>query len=632
MTPWRAGNLRRYAAARVMKTSVSWSPTPSVNVVSVQRGEQAWTVTVDSRQPTSCPGCGTQSKSASQRLLANASRSIRSGGTGIINARLARWRCRSQRCDRRIFTERLPGLAAPFARQTARLAGIVRLLGHNAGGRPSERLIKRLGMPVSDTTILRSLKEHARARSDNGAVHVAGIDDWAWRKGANYGTIIVDLERRQVVDLLADRSAATTAGWFKDHPEVEVISRDRAGLYADAAHQGAPQARQVADRFHLLQNFRETVERQFGRFEAPISDSQVNAGDNQATPALPARSDCASDAVTQKRLMCRGRQAVRQELFDEIRALFEGGSSVREIARKLGLGRRRVERWVRRIDLPDLNTMASKPCTPAYFGALLARRWAEGITKVRHLFAEIRHRGYTGSYSHLARFLAPWRSCEPSFDGDEQVRAEQEEPAPVRVRTLDPMTGRAISPLTAAALCVKPRGQMTARQVANVDALEGGVGGVHRDAASGDAVSRPASRWNAGEAGCLADRCTRVWDLRDAAFCEDDTPGPGGCSERCVGTLEQRADRRTDQQIEDPQASDVWPRRCRLAPRSDDAVAGRQLAPRVNQTPIKCQPTGLYDTKRPSKWPCFSRPLRRWRKILQLSGAMCRPRLKPKRA
>ena len=455
-----------------MKTSASWSPTPSLNVVSVQRGEEAWTVTVDSGQPTSCPGCGTQSKSrhsAYSRTLRDLSAQ---GAPVIINALLARWRCRNQRCDRRIFTERLPGLAAPFARRTARLAGIVRLLGHSAGGRPSERLMRRLGMPVSDTTILRSLKEHVRARSENGAIHVAGIDDWAWRKGANYGTIIVDLERRQVVDLLADRSAATTASWFKDHPEVEVVSRDRAGLYAEAARQGAPQARQVADRFHLLQNLRETVERQLGRFEAPISDSQVDARDNQATPPLPARSDCASDAVTQRRLMCRGRQAVRQELFDEIRALFEGGSSVREIARKLGLGRRRVERWVRRIDLPDLNTMASKPCTPAYFGALLARRWAEGITKVRHLFAEIRHRGYTGSYSHLARFLAPWRSCEPSFDGDEQVRAEQEEPAPVRVRTLDPMTGRAISPLTAAALCVKPRGQMTARQVANVDALK----------------------------------------------------------------------------------------------------------------------------------------------------------------
>ncbi len=172
--------------------------------------------------------------------------------------------------------------------------------------------------------------------------------------------IIVDLERRQVVDLLGDRSAATAANWFKEHPEVEVVSRDRAGLYAEAARQGAPQARQVADRFHLLQNFRETVERQLGRFEAPISDSQVDARDNQATPSLPSRSDCPSDAVTQKRLMCRGRQAVRQELFDKIRTLFEGGSSVREIAHKLDLGRRRVERWVRRIDLPDRNTMASK--------------------------------------------------------------------------------------------------------------------------------------------------------------------------------------------------------------------------------------------------------------------------------
>ena len=106
------------------------------------------------------------------------------------------------------------------------------------------------------------------------------------------------------------------------------------------------------------------------------------------------------------------------------------------------------------------------------------------------------------------------------------------------------MTGRGISPLTAAALCVKPRGQMTARQVANVDALK---------AASAE--------FTAMRRGRLADRCARVWDLRDAAFCEDDTPRPGGGAERYVGALEQRADRRTDQQTEDPQASHVWPRR-----------------------------------------------------------------------
>jgi hypothetical protein len=101
--------------------------------------------------------------------------------------------------------------------------------------------------------------------------------------------------------------------------------------------------------------------------------------------------------------------------------------------------------------------------------AFLARSWAEGTTKVRHLFSDIRHRGYTGSYSHLARFLAPWRGSGPSDDG---LSADQEAPAPLPLRVMDPMTGRRISPLVAAALCIKPRRQMTARQIVNVDALK----------------------------------------------------------------------------------------------------------------------------------------------------------------
>jgi Transposase len=116
--------------------------------------------------------------------------------------------------------------------------------------------------------------------------------------------------------------------------------------------------------------------------------------------------------------------------------------------------------------------MAPKPCTPAYFEAFLARSWAEGTTKVRHPFSDIRHRGYTGSYSHLTRFLVPWRSSVPLEDGGERCSSDQEAPVPPRVRTLDPMTGRQISPMTAAALCVKPRGQMRARQIANVDPLK----------------------------------------------------------------------------------------------------------------------------------------------------------------
>jgi hypothetical protein len=192
-----------------------------------------------------------------------------------------------------------------------------------------------------------------------------------------------------VVDLLVDRTAA----WFRRHPEVEIINRDCDGLYADAARQGAPQARQVADRFHLLKNLQEIIARQLGGFEVPIraSGTEIQAG--QDTPEQPTvdRSDQHSETRERERLR-RRRRAARQAMFDKIRALYDAGSTVREIAEKLGLGPRRVYRWVRRIDMPERGAMAPKPCTPAYFGAFLAGSWAEGTTKVRHLFSDIRHR------------------------------------------------------------------------------------------------------------------------------------------------------------------------------------------------------------------------------------------------
>jgi transposase len=453
-----------------MKALATWSPAPDLNVTAVEREESRWLVTVCSRERACCPLCGVQSSSRHSvypRTLGDLS----AQGTPVtVRVRVGRWRCRNERCDRRIFAERLPKVAGPFARQTNRLAGIIRLFGHSAGGRPSERLMVRLGMRVSDTTILRRVKQHARIRPNRAVIRVAAVDEWAWRKGTKFGTIVVDLERRRVVDLLADRVAARMADWFKQHPEVEIINRDRDGLYADAARQGAPQARQVADRFHLLKNLRETIARQLGGFEAPIRESATEVEDGQDTPEQPPidRSDRCSETALRGRLR-RRRRAARQAMFDEIRALFDAGSTVGEIAQKLGLGRRRVYRWVRRIDMPERNAMAPKPSTPAYFGAFLARSWAEGTTKVRHLFSDIRHRGYTGSYSHLARFLAPWRSSGTSDDG---LSADQEAPAPLPLRVMDPMTGRRISPLVAAALCIKPRRQMTARQIVNVDALK----------------------------------------------------------------------------------------------------------------------------------------------------------------
>jgi transposase len=240
---WRSGALRPYAAARGMKTSITWSPAVVLNVVSVERREQAWIVTVDRRQPTFCPGCGEQAQSRHSTYWRRFRDLSAQGTQVIVQARLGRWRCRNQQCDRRIFTERVPALAAPSARRTARLAEIVRLLGHSAGGRPSERLLRRLGMPVSDTTILASLKHRAKASPKNcagAAVRVAGVDDWAWRKSSHYGTIIVDLERHDQVlglatiasDVTPELARAAIAsvqvlGAFQASPAVKAALADR---------------------------------------------------------------------------------------------------------------------------------------------------------------------------------------------------------------------------------------------------------------------------------------------------------------------------------------------------------------------------------------------------------------------
>jgi transposase len=115
-------------------------------------------------------------------------------------------------------------------------------------------------MPTSDDTILRHLKRQAMKRRVETSMRAVGLDDWAYRKGSTYGTIVVDLERREVIDVMPDRSAASTAGWLEQHPDIQIVSRDRCGSFAQGAREGAPQARQVADRFHILQNLREAIQ------------------------------------------------------------------------------------------------------------------------------------------------------------------------------------------------------------------------------------------------------------------------------------------------------------------------------------------------------------------------------------
>jgi hypothetical protein len=281
-------------------------------------------------------------------------------------------------------------------------------------------LLARLAMPVSDNAILRQLKRHVRERADPLPLRAIAIDDWSWRKGSTYGTIVVDLERRTVADVLATRSAKETADWLERRPEIEIVSRDRSGLYARGIRQGAPQAHQVADRFHLLQNLRESIERQMTAISC--------FGDRSRLPPAPG----------DRQSVLRGRSRDARELmFEQAKDLHASGKSFVAIAAEIGVGHRTVAKWVEANALPHRRRLTLKPSSPLYFQDFLARRWAEGDKIGRRLFHDVRHRGYTGSRSHLERLLSEWRRVERPETSRRREPAERADERGPRHRSRD---------------------------------------------------------------------------------------------------------------------------------------------------------------------------------------------------
>src|SRR5215469_12432868 len=200
------------------------------------------------RPTAACPLCG----QLSQRVHGDYARTVAdlpcSGRRVILSLTVRKFVCGTPTCLRKIFTERLDSLVQSYARMTNRLSEALQTLGFATCGELGERLAPKLGMQVSGPTLLRRMR--ARVYTPPASVSILGIDDWAWRKGMTYGTILVDLRSRRPIELLPDRTAETAEAWLRTHPEITLVSRDRGGDYAAAAKRGAPQAHQVADKFH----------------------------------------------------------------------------------------------------------------------------------------------------------------------------------------------------------------------------------------------------------------------------------------------------------------------------------------------------------------------------------------------
>lgn len=230
-----------------------------LEVTGIEMIDEILTITALSIQVCPCcPLCGTPSTREHSHYTRQVA-DLPCGGQQVrLLMHVRKYFCAQPDCVRKIFVERLTPFVEPWARVTQRLFQIVQVIGLATGGRLGVRVTDRLGAQTSRHTILRRIM--ALPTEPVGQVPQIGIDDFSFRRGRKFGTIVVDLQTRKVLDVLPDRTADTSAVWMAVHPEIELVSRDRGGDYAAAARKAVPGATQTADRFHLLKNLGEALE------------------------------------------------------------------------------------------------------------------------------------------------------------------------------------------------------------------------------------------------------------------------------------------------------------------------------------------------------------------------------------
>lgn len=352
-------------------------------------------------RPPDCPSCGCPGRRVHSHYRRRLAERRVAGRPLVISLRVRRFFCERAGCRRRTFAEQVPDLSERYRRHSVGLRRWMRAIATFLGGRPGQRLCRTLQLPTGRTHLLDLL---IAPTVPEQAPRVLGVDEFAFRKGWRYGTVLVDVEAARVVDVLPDRDAATFTAWLQEHPGAEIICRDRASAYSTAIREAAPDAQEIADRWHLLNNLSSAVEKTCHQHRSCLR-KQADAERESAPrliinplppPALPPT-----------------KMAVRTvDRYSDIHRLITQGHSVSAIARRLHLDRKTVRRF-RDTDLDTLLASARMGRPKGVlepFTGYLTERFTSGVTSPTDLFREIRQRGYQGSDLPVRRYVAGLRT------------------------------------------------------------------------------------------------------------------------------------------------------------------------------------------------------------------------------
>jgi transposase len=359
------------------------------------------------QEQSKCPLCLTDSKSLHSHYIRRIADLPWHGVAVRLELHTRKLRCHNKACRRKVFCQRLPKVVQSYARKTVRLTSALTLLAFALGGEAGAGVASELQLIVSGDTLLKLIRRHAT--KPDSTIRVLGIDDFAFRRGCSYGTILVDLERQQAIDLLPDRESSTLAKWLATHPEVEIISRDRSKAYAEAANVGTPKAVQIADRWHLLKNLGEYLERLLLRHHSvwrrklnePLL-SAINPNHLQVQATDPT-SFIKETLPNKLRPEVAARHQARNEVYKQVFELIGQSVPIEQVARSVGKSTRTIFRWIKEGEC-RLRTRNRKSQLDQYWGFISDWRSNE-CDNVIQIWKELQKRGFRGSSMAVRRYL-----------------------------------------------------------------------------------------------------------------------------------------------------------------------------------------------------------------------------------